>query len=870
MAQALLCCPDQSLRPQAAPRPGNKPPLTSLATPPYTSPHPPRSPPTRAQSGDHTGAIHIMSSTRAANRRPTRNTFTHSLLFLAVCEALSYSSLTLAADTTSDNPLDTVVVIGNRGQARTLADSPAPVDVISSKQLLATGQGDLTAALNKVLPSLNQPTSSGFGSTSVVRPISLRGLNGDQVLVLVNGKRRHNSALLNTGTYLNSGSQPVDLDMIPTALVDHVEVLRDGASAQYGSDAIGGVINIVLKQTDHGGSLTTRYGQNFENGDGATTRQTGDLGLSLPNDGFINLALDVKKQNTSDRSDDAPYTDSAGNTSERHTYYGTGLPQARNFSFGYNAELPVDDALTLYSFSTYTRRNSEKPLAFHQPASFDGIATPFPEGIEDTLRFIENDFQVAFGGKGKAAGWDYDLSSTYGQDHAEATLRHTYNLSFGPDSPTSVDTGAKTFSQWTNNLDLTRAFDLGLAKPTQISWGLEQRFESYKIGKGDYDSYALGDFSTGASGAPIAPGTISGAGTTPADAAEKSRTSVAGYGEIGQDLTDKWHVDLAGRYEHYNDGSGTTTNGKFSTRYQLTPILAVRGTFSTGFRAPSLSQQIYSSTSQTSVNGNLFDYRNVAVDSTVAKALGATTLKPEKSTNIGFGLTLQPIDNASVTLDAYQIKIKDRIAQTGYLGGTPQIEAILAAAGLPTNQAVTYFTNALDTTTRGVDLVGDYRQDIGAYGNLRYTLGFNWNTTAIDAIHASDAAQQALGPDGGYDRQRQGNLKYGLPDSKLLLGTVWSIDKFEIGLNLTRYGEYTQYGTAAIYDRSFSAAWITDLNVDYHLTKSLTLNAGANNVFNLYPERTNLPSASGAYPYGNFSPYGTTGGYWYTGLTYNF
>ncbi|OCT40810.1 TonB-dependent receptor plug domain-containing protein [Pseudomonas putida] len=811
-----------------------------------------------------------MTSSRLTGLRRPSKTFAHSLLFLALCEAAGAGSPLLAAESKSDNPLDTVVVVGNRGQARTLAESPAPVDVISSKQLLATGQPDLTRALSRALPSLNQPASSGFGSTSVVRPISLRGLNGDQVLVLVNGKRRHNSALLNNGTYLNSGSQPVDLDMIPTALVDHVEILRDGASAQYGSDAIGGVVNIVLKQTDHGGSLSTSYGQNYENGDGETVRQTGNVGLALPNDGFINLGVDIKHQKISDRSDNAPYTDSAGNTSLQHTYYGTGLPEARNFSLGYNAELPVSDALTLYSFSTYTRRNSEKPLAFHQPSTFDGIATPFPEGIEDTLRFIENDFQVAFGGKGNVAGWDYDLSSTYGQDHAEATLRHTYNLSYGLDSPTSVDTGVKTFSQWTNNLDLTRAFDLGLAKPTQISWGLEQRYENYKIGKGDYASYASGPFTTGASGNPIAPGTISGAGTTPADAAEKGRTSLAGYGEIGQDLTDKWHVDLAGRYEHYNDGSGTTTNGKFATRYQLTPILAVRGSFSTGFRAPSLAQQIYSSTSQSNVNGNLFDYRNVAVDSAVAKALGASTLKPEKSTNFGLGLTLQPTDATSITLDAYQIKIKDRIAQTGYLGGTPQITAILAAAGLPTNQSVTYFTNALDTTTRGIDLVGDYRQALGAYGSVRYTLGFNWNTTEIDDIHASPVAQQALGPTGGYDRQRQGNLKHGLPESKLLLGATWTIDKFEIGLNLTRYGEYTQYGTTEAFDRTFSPTWITDLNLDYHLTSSLTLTAGANNLFNVYPERTHLPSSSGAFPYGNFSPYGTTGGYWYTGLTYNF
>ncbi|MBD1597682.1 TonB-dependent receptor plug domain-containing protein [Pseudomonas typographi] len=805
----------------------------------------------------------------AGSRRP-RHLFTQSLLFLAVCEALAQGRPALAADASNDNPLDTVVVIGNRGQARTLAESPSPVDVISAKQLQATGQSSLTAALARALPSLNQPASSGFGSTSVVRPISLRGLNGDQVLVLVNGKRRHNSALLNNGTYLNSGSQPVDLDMIPTALVDHIEVLRDGASAQYGSDAIGGVINIVLKQNDHGGSLSTSYGQNYENGDGETARQTADAGLALPNDGFINFALDVKKQRISDRSDDASYTDAEGNTSLRHIYYGTGLPEARNFSLGYNAELPVNDALTLYSFSTYTRRNSEKPLAFHAPASFDGIATPFPEGIEDSLRFIENDYQFAAGGKGQLAGWDYDLSTTYGQDHAEATLRHTYNLSYGPDSPTSVDTGVKTFSQWTNNLDLSRAFDFGLPKPTQVSWGLEQRYENYKIGKGDYESYALGDYSTGASGNPIPPGTISGAGTTPADAAEKGRTSLAGYGEIGQDLTDKWHVDLAGRYEHYNDGSGTTRNGKFSTRYQLTPILALRGTFSTGFRAPSLAQQIYSSTSQSSINGNLIDYRNVAVDSSVAKALGATTLKPEKSTNISLGLTLQPTDATSVTLDAYQIKIKDRIAQTGYLGGTDAISAILAAAGLNTNQYVTYFTNALNTTTRGVDLVGDYRQNLGAYGNLRYTLGFNWNTTEIDKIHASDIAAAALGADGGFDRQRQGNLKHGLPESKLLLGTLWSIGQFDVGLNLTRYGEYTQYGTTASYDRTFSAAWITDLNIDYHLTHDLTLNAGANNLFNKYPERTHLASTSGGYPYGNFSPYGTTGGYWYTGLTYNF
>lgn len=296
----------------------------------------------------------------------------------------------------------------------------------------------------------------------------------------------------------------------------------------------------------------------------------------------------------------------------------------------------------------------------------------------------------------------------------------------------------------------------------------------------------------------------------------------------------------------------------------------MRGTVSTGFRAPSLAQQIYSSTSQTSVNGQLFDYRNVAVNSDVAKALGATTLKPEKSTNYSIGLTLQPTDNTNITLDAYQIVIKDRIAQTGYLGGTPQISAILAAAGLNPNQAVTYFTNALDTTTRGVDLVGDYRQDIGAYGSLKYSAGFNWNTTQIDSIHASTVAAQALGPDGGYDRQRQGNLKYGLPQSKLLLGTTWTYDKVETSLNLTRYGSYTEYGTAEIYDRNFAPTWITDLNIDYHLTKAVTLNAGANNLFNKYPKRTDLVSSSGGFPYGTFSPYGTTGGYWYTGVTYTF
>lgn len=809
-----------------------------------------------------------MSHSHASQSRQKRRLFAHTLLFLSICEAAGYSSLSLAAEA-ADNPLDTVVVVGNRGQARTLAESPSPVDVISSTQLQATGQGDLTRALSRVLPSLNLPASSGFGSTSIVRPISLRGLNGDQVLVLVNGKRRHNSALLNNATSLNSGSQPVDIDMIPTALVDHVEILRDGASAQYGSDAIGGVINIVLKQTDHGGSVATTYGRNYENGDGETVRQTGNVGFALPNDGFINLALDVKKQRVSDRSDNALYTDSAGNASNQHTYYGTGLPEARNFSLGYNAELPIGDS-TLYSNATYTRRNSEKPLAFHQPASFNGIATPFPEGIEDTLRFIENDFQFTAGNKGQALGWDYDLSSTYGQDHARATLRDTYNLSYGADSPTSVDTGVKTFSQWTNNLDLTRSFDLGLARPTQISWGLEQRYENYKIGKGDYASYASGPFTVGGNGAPIPPGTISGAGTTPEDAAERGRTSLAGYGEIGQDLTDKWHIDLAGRYEHYNDGSGTTTNGKLSTRYQLTPILAVRGTASTGFRAPSLAQQIYSSTSQSNVNGNLFDYRNVAVDSDVAKALGASNLKPEKSTNYSLGVTLQPTDTTSITLDAYQIKIRDRIAQTGYLGGTPAIQAILIGAGLNPNQAVTYFTNALDTTTRGVDLVGDYRQDLGAYGRVRYTLGFNWNTTQIDDIHASSVAQAALGPTGGYDRQRQGNLKHGVPESKTLLGANWDIGKFQVGLNLTRFGEYTEYGTAEQFDRTHAATWITDLNVDYHVTSQITLTAGANNLFNKYPERTNLPTASGAFPYGTFSPYGTTGGYWYTGIAYAF
>ncbi|MGY2162626.1 TonB-dependent receptor [Pseudomonas tolaasii] len=788
--------------------------------------------------------------------------------------ALALALLANTAQAQDDSTLSTVVVTGNRGaEQRTVTSSPVPIDVVSARQLQSTGKPGLMEALSAVIPSLTLPEKTGWDASGIARAPNLRGLSAAEVLVLVNGKRRHTSATLNING-INTGAAPADLDLIPISAIDHVEVLRDGAAAQYGSDAIAGVINIILK-ADTSGTSVTNIGQGYD-GKKQTVQQSLNKGFEIGNGGIVQLALDARSQNDDNKASANGYTYAqAYNQAGRATYGGYGTPKTNLLTLGYNAELPIDDSLSLYSFTTYSRRKAEQGQNYRLPTITNTITTGpngYPAGYTPTWYIDEDDFQAAFGGKGTVGEWDWDLSTTYGRNEAEQGTTHNQNPSLGEYTPNSFTSGTWISTELTTNLDFKRGFDIGLQKPLDLSYGFEHRRDTYEVQAGDYASYANGGYC-------VAPGNCASSGAqvtngiSPAEESSASRNSLASYIDAGFNPLPDWYVGTALRYEHYNEGVGATRSGKLTTRYDFTPQFAVRATVSNGFRAPSLANSLFSARSTTYgvVDGvyQSINYGVLPVGSAAAKALGAQDLKPERSTNFSLGFTLTPTDRLNFTADAYVINLRDRITLTGTLLG-PQITQVLQNSGINSTSGGQYFINGADTRTKGLDLVSNYHQDLGRFGSLKWTAAFNWNQTKIlnykESTTILGTAYDLL------DRQARGLITDVQPKTKLILGGDWSIDRFTLNLALTRYGAYKEVNVSAdrSLDRIYSAKWITDLDLGYHLTKDLNIAIGAKNLFDQYPRKQGVPSSTMVASYGTYSPYGFTGGYYYTRLTYAF
>ncbi|MFT4247045.1 MAG: TonB-dependent receptor [Pseudomonas sp.] len=806
-----------------------------------------------------------------------------------------------------------VVSTGLRGAERTVADSPAPIDVISGEQIRNTGKASLREALGRIVPSLTAPAQAGGGTSASVRPIAIRGLSGDHLLVLVNGKRRHNSAVYNNFANIGTASTPVDLDLIPTASIERIELLRDGAAAQYGSDAIAGVLNVILKRGAEGGSVTFTGGQQ-EDRPGDLAQLQANTGFRLGEDGFFNTGFDVRLQGPSYAAGDAqgwlyyPVLDGVSvpfgtegatpdpreATAERQIVKGYGRSNRdKVFNYSYNAELPVGDALTLYSFATYSYRSIVDTRGNFRATDLASIPEIYPDGFAAQRLIHEHDYQLAFGGKGDWGEWGYDLSTTYGRDSVNLGARNTLNASLGPSSKTRFYMGSQRFQQLTSNLDLSRPFELGWHAPLYLSLGLEHRWEKYAQGAGEPDSYRDGGYvypeGSPRAGQKPSAGLQSFTGTMPQDAAAMSRNSFAGYVDAGSDLSDRLYASTAFRFEHYDDSSGNTASGKLSARYQLTPTLALRGTANTGFRAPSLAQQIFSVTQNTGVQQadgttEILLARYLAPGSVAGRALGGKDLKPEKSTNFSVGLAWQPNTEASLTLDAYRIDIDDRIVKSEIIsdrGGSTIIQDTLAAAGVTDVYSVQYNINGVDTRTEGVDLVGQLHQDYGRFGQVQWTALYSRTRTRILRINNNDFVTDLLGD--GYvifGHQAQTNLIHGTPADKLVLGGNWNIGRLSVDLSLTRYGKWTEASALAINDRHFAAKWITDLDLGWRFSAHWSAAVGANNLFGIRPTRqTPDVSSTGlgdSYAteidnpdnYGSFGPWGLNGAYYYARLSY--
>ena len=786
--------------------------------------------------------------------------------------------------------VEEVTVTGVRGLPRTVTDSPTPIDVINSAELERTGRAGAFQSLQTLVPSFNLPARAGGGTSTVIATGGLRGLNPDQTLVLVNGKRRHKTALINSVSSLYNGSVPADLDLVPTSAIGRIEVLRDGAAAQYGSDAIAGVINIILKDTT-GGSLSTTYGKNFDREDGESLQVVGNYGLQFGDSGFLNLSFTTKDQALSNRA--VPV---AANIQIYPRLIPSGLPDPRELTvdrlvtknygvlpqwgvnLGYNGHYDVG-AVQLYSFGTLSKRVTDLPFTFRAPNSVNALPQIYPEGFRPDLVIDEQDFEFAVGARGKLGEWVWDVSSTYGMDKAKEAVSQSINASLGPTSPTNFRVGALVSSEWVNSLDVTRGFQLASGGDLQLSFGVQHRRETYEVRAGEPLSYAAGTYVIPAgqpfAGQRPATGAQAAPGFQPSDASSTSRNNYAAYAEVGYNPTKKLFLGAAARYEDYDDASGDTLVGKVNGRYELTDWLAVRAAASTGFRAPSLAQQNYAaSSSQFRLVGGVLDLlqiKTLPVGSPAAVALGAKPLQPEESKNYSLGVTLTPASNLVVTIDAYQIDVDGRIAITSTLTGAA-VSKILVSKGLPGSLSAQYYTNAIDTRTKGVDVVATWRHSFDAYGTLRLSAGYNYNKTDITGIIPNPPELTALGS--GFvlfDRLSQGYLTKAFPRDKISLSANWAWDKLNVNLRETRYGEYTILQNAPANDRTYGAEWIADLEVAYHVTDKVSVAIGSNNLFNTYPDAVGIFNAglgSGQYP--GTSPIGFTGGSYYARLQWDF
>jgi len=769
--------------------------------------------------------------------------------------------------------LSTVIVTGTRADNRTESSSLTPIDVVSAKVLQQSGTTELSTALSRIIPSLTFPRPAAADTADSQRPAQLRGLSPDQVLVLVNGKRWHPGAILLTNGVLGRGSQAVDLNTIPMAAIDHIEVLRDGASAQYGSDAIAGVINIVLKGGADGGAVELSGGQ-YSAGDGRQWKGSASFGLPLNNDqGWLRFTLQDGHQDYSNRAG-PNRTRAWEGTTQRY-----GDPEVGDHNLFLNGQYKLGESAELYAFGHIGKRDSTSPAFFRNLANSNSVPSIYPNGYLPLENADSLDQSLVVGIRGKTGGgWRWDISANYGGNRVSYATNNSVNRAYLHDfgsSPTSFHDGILSASQQAFDVDIAKEFSTSwLPNPVTLAFGAEYLRQTYKIDAGDVASYYTG--TSGTSG-----GAQGFGGFQPANAGSHSRHDVAEYVSLETNLTDKLGTSLAVRHEDYND-FGTTTSGALALRYDFTDRFALRGSASTGFRAPSLAQQNYSYISSLFFGaGNslglpqgIYNTGIVPSTSKVATLLGGEPLKPEKSRNFTAGAVWNPIDPLNLSIDVYQITIDNRIVLSSNLAtNSAAVHNYLVANGVTdlNYSGIAYFTNAVNTRTRGVDLVGSYLFDLGQAGTLQATLSYNYNKNKVTDVKTNPAALNALGLNlKRIDRRDQyGLLADTTPRSKLILSGLYSVDRWSVSGALTRYGSFVSYNsTTAALDQTFSSKWLLDLAVNYNLDR-WTFTLGADNVFNTYPDRV-IPANdnNGTLPYSVFSPFGFNGAYVYGKLAY--
>lgn len=791
----------------------------------------------------------------------------------------------------------TIIVTGIRGgPQRTVAESPAPIDVVSADKLKTTGASEFGDALSKLLPSFNF-SATHAGVFSVVRPVSNRGLSPAYTLVLVNGKRRHNSAFMTNTVQDSSGVNAVDLDMIPNSAIGRIEVLKDSAAAQYGTDAIAGVVNVQLDKRE-GFDASFQYGEQYiGGGDRTSWKAQAGYGAKI-GDGFLRISGDYRERGGNWWNLLATDTNLYGKPSARtieQVAASSGLstaqvqaniaaadarnagwnqdgahngdPEIKAWNVGWNSELPFNDDWTFYTFGTVGHRDVQIGNNLRRPNGNANFSALFPDGYFPLNNISESDVQALAGVKGDLGGFHVDFSSSFGRNSSRQFSKLSIRPALGPTSPTSWDSLARfRFTEWTHNLDVTREFDIGFARPVQFSFGAEYRLDRFQTFAGQQDAWKTAnyifqpgdqqyDWNVGTLASSVVQAAIV---LSPADEADAKRRVYAGYVDLGL---------------------------KLNSRFEISSALAIRGTVGTGFRAPSLTQSAYAQTDGRTalvfnpVTGLTEAQPTVAKlvtpDSLVGALLGAQHLKAEKSWNAGLGFVFTPTRSINLTVDGYYIKIKNRIERTGRLFGGG-ITSILNANGLTGIQQVEYFFNAADTSTYGVDAVADWNQSLGELGKVNLSVAFNYNHTRIDRLptlpsQLFDAGGTSLLGAGSayFGGDRLGELTVINPETKLAVSGSWTLGIFGLSATTTRYGKYVQR-TAAGDDRYFGAKWITDVSANLQVTSFANLQVGATNVFNVRPETNGPGSPQTGQGYYGPSPFNPNGGYYYGRISVSF
>lgn len=797
-----------------------------------------------------------------------------TLISIAVATTISAPAAVYAQDSESTKKAsdpERIQVVGSRLSVRTATEGSAPVDIISAEDLAAAGFTETAKALQYAVPSFNFPTSSITDGSDAVRPASLRGLSPDHTLVLVNGKRRHSSSLVHLNGTTGRGSSNADLNAIPISAIKRIEVLRDGASAQYGSDAIAGVINIVLKDNAQGGDLSLSVGQTYE-GDGEQVKLHGSFGINLNDRGALVLSGEYHDKGKTNRAglDPRPqYPEVNGQPDPREETFNrkshhVGDAEFENLGLFFNANYQAG-AGELYAFGGISERTTKSGAFFRRALDARNIIEVYPDGYLPLLAPDTNDISMAAGYRFDIGQWFADASVVYGESEFNYRLENSLNASFGPTTQTKFDAGTLIHDEMNASFEIARMFKFYNYSDLSVALGVSHRNNGYQIKAGEPASYEDGGYDNRASGSQGFTGFL------PDSEVNESRNNTGLYVELENQLTEKFQWAAALRYEDYSD-FGSNTSWKISGRYAITEQFAVRATANTGFRAPGVQQLYFTNISTLFVNrnGELVPEQSGTFNnlSDVARELQVGALQPEESQSFSLGAVWNGDNGLSLTVDAYQIEIDDRIILSSSLipSDSPAVAAALASAGADNAR---FFINAVDSTTRGLDVVLAKQYDLGKYGSLRAQAAYGYNETKVDAVNLPpilDGLEGKL-----FDNVEHTRMTRSVPRNSGTFSLMHDYNKLQTHLAFSYFGDYVLENNAGV-QTTYSGKWITDLSLRYQATDAIAVRVGAQNLFDVYPDKqAPADQFNGIFMYPNTNaPFGFNGGYYYAELSYRF